>query len=152
MYISQPSKTSSAGDWTLRFRQHKTTILLLTPPTQPFTTIKKDLLAAIRATGISAIDGNSLPSDSEAIVFGVPHDKNDISKGWLPLKIPEVEDGDTKGKGIKKGTVLNESPLGAGLQNGALLAFKFQDEDAEENDVWDVIMPSYEDEPVSQGR
>lgn len=82
----------------------------------------------------------------------MPHDKNDISKGWLPLKIPEVEDGDTKTKGIKKNTVLNESPLGAGLQNGALLAFKFQVTDAEEDDVWDVIMPSYEDEPVSQGR
>lgn len=136
----------------MRFRQHKTTIVLLTSPTQPFTTIKKDLLAAIKATGISDIDGNLLPSDPESIVFGVPHDKNDIGKGWLPLKIPELEDGDTKGKGIRKGTVLNESPLGAGLQNGALLAFKFQEVDAEEDDVWDVLMPSYEDEPMSQGR
>lgn len=69
----------------------------------------------------------------------------------MPLKIPELEDGDTKGKGIKKGTVLNESPLGAGLKDGALLAFKFREGDDEEDDKWDVIIPSYDDEPASQG-
>lgn len=70
----------------------------------------------------------------------------------MPLKIPELEDGNTKGKGIKKGTVLNESPLGAGLKDGALLAFKFREGDDKEDDKWDVVMPSYDDEPASQGR
>ncbi len=125
--------------------------MLLVPQSQPFTTIKLHLLEAIKATGINDINGSPIPSDPEAIVFGLPIDKNDINKGWVPLKIPELEDGDTKGKGIKKGTVLNESPLGAGLKDGALLAFKFREGDDEEDAKWDVIIPSYDDEPASQG-
>ena len=85
----------------------------------------------------------------------MPKDKYDISKGWVPLKIPEVEDGDTKGKGVKKGSVLNESPLGAGLKDGAMLAFRFTKgatEDARDLDDWDVIIPSYEDEVGSQSQ
>ena len=66
----------------------------------------------------------------------------------MPLKIPEIEDGDVKGKGVKKGSVLNENPLGAGLKDGAVLAFKFEEGDDGE---WDVVMPSFDDEPLSQG-
>ena len=135
--------------WTLRFKQHKTTILLFVQQSQSFDSIKRDLLHAITARGINDINGNTLPSDPEHIEFGVPKDKYDISKGWVPLKIPEVEDGDTKGKGVKKGSVLNESPLGAGLKDGAMLAFRFTEgatEDARDLDDWDVIIPSYEDE------
>lgn len=86
----------------------------------------------------------------------MPRDKNDISKGWVPLKIPEVEDGDTKGKGVKKGSVLNGSPLGAGLKDGAMLAFRFTKEAAEDepdlDDEWDVVIPSYDDEVGSQSQ
>ena len=89
----------------------------------------------------------------------MPTDKNDISRGWVPLKIPEIEDGDKKGKGVKKGSVLNASPLGAGLKDGALLAFRFAKGTAEddgmeedENEEWDVIMPSYDDEAGSQSQ
>lgn len=136
--------------WTLRFKQHKTTILLFVQQSQPFDSIKRDLLDAIKATDIQAINGNTLPSDPEDIEFGVPRDKNDPSKGWVALKIPEVEDGDTKGKGVKKGSVLNENPLGAGLKDGAMLAFRFA-KAAEEggmdvDDEWDVVIPSYDDE------
>ncbi len=123
---------------------------------QAFDSIKRDLLDAIKATNIKDINGNPLPSDPDEIEFGVPRDKNDISKGWLPLKIPEVEDGDGKGKGVKKGSVLNESPLGAGLKDGAMLAFKFTNGIAEDamdlDDEWDVIMPSYDDEVASQSQ
>lgn len=142
------------GQLTLRFKQHKTTILLFVAQSQPLTSIKQDLLAAIKATGIGDINGVPLPSDPEAIVFGVPIDKNDISKGWLPLKIPEVEDVDTKGKGVKKGSVLNENPLGAGLKDGAVIAFKFNEGDGGDgmDEEWDVVMPSFDDEALSQGK
>ena len=84
----------------------------------------------------------------------MPRDKHDPSKGWVALKIPEVEDGDTKGKGVKKGSILNESPLGAGLKNGAMLAFKFakgaEESEMDVDDEWDVILPSYDDEAGSQ--
>ena len=72
----------------------------------------------------------------------------------MPLKIPEGEEADVKGKGVKKGSVLNGSPLGAGLKDGAMLAFRFTkgaEEDAMDlDDEWDVIMPSYDDEVESQ--
>ena len=86
----------------------------------------------------------------------MPKDKNDPSKGWVPLKIPEVEDGDTKGKGVKKGSVLNESPLGAGLKDGTMLAFRFtkgaEEDGMDLDDEWDVIIPSYDDETGSQSQ
>ena len=146
--------------WTLRFKQHKTTVLLFAQQSQSFDSIKRDLLDAIKARGIEDINGNALPSDPEDIEFGVPRDKYDISKGWVPLKIPEVEDGDTKGKGkgkgVKKDSVLNGSPLGAGLKDGAMLAFRFTKGPAEDgmdvDDEWDVIIPSYDDEVGSQGQ
>ena len=144
--------------WTLRFKQHKTTVLLFAQQSQSLDLIKRDLLDAIRARGIEDINGNALPSDPEDIEFGVPRDKYDISKGWVPLKIPEVEDGDKKGKGkgVKKDSVLNGSPLGAGLKDGAMLAFRFTKGPAEDgmdvDDEWDVIIPSYDDEVGSQGQ
>ena len=153
----KPPKAPIGNQLTLRFKHHKTTILLHVAQSQSFTSIKADLLSAIKATGISDINGTTLPSDPEAIVFGIPIDKHDVNKGWMPLKIPEVEDGElAKGKGVKKGSVLNENPLGAGLKDGAVLAFRFVDEEEEDNDGgegdgWDVVMPSYDDEALSQG-
>ena len=95
------------------------------------------------------------------MIFGIPVDKNDISKGWVGLDIPAVEVEDNLGSKKKVGgkkSVLNTSPAGAGLKDGGMLAFKFRGEDAlvdqdgldmDDND-WDVIMPTYEDEAQSQ--
>lgn len=129
---------------------------MLVQQSQPFDSIKRDLLNAIKATGIQNINGNTLPSVAENIEFGVPRDKNDSSKGWVALKIPEVDDRDTKGKGVKKDSVLNKSPLGAGLKDGAMLAFRFAKEAEEDgmdvDDEWNVIIPSYDDEVGSQSQ
>jgi len=120
-------------------------------PSQPFPEIKQELLDMMSGRGITEIDGKLVPSDPEAIVFGVLADKYDISKGWIPLAIPEVDDGDVKkGKGVKKGSVLNQSPLGAGLQDGATLAFEFREpcggDGMDVDGCFTVIMPSYDDD------
>lgn len=53
--------------------------------------------------------------------------------------------------GVRK-SVLNGSPSGAGLKDGAMLAFRFrgqgEDDNVEEGDNhdWDVIMPRYDEE------
>ena len=147
--------------WTLRFKQHKTTVLLFVEQTQSFTSIKQDLLDAIRKTGQTEMNGNPLPSDPEEVIFGLPVDKNDLTRGWVRQEIPEMDvegtNGDTKKIGGKK-SILNASPLGAGLKDGAVLAFKFGKGGVEldeegfdtENDEWDVLIPSYEDEYGSQ--
>ena len=87
----------------------------------------------------------TLPSDASDIIFGIPIDKHDPSQGWVGLEI-NTDEGDSKSS--KNKSVFNESPMGAGLKDGAVLAFKF----AAENMSWDVIMPSYEEEDVSQGQ
>lgn len=139
--------------WTLRFKQHKTTVLLFVTQGQSFTSIKADLLEAIRATGVREINGKGLPTKSDDIILGVPIDKNDFSKGWVNLEIPELEGDETgsKSKGVRKNSVLNASPLGAGLKEGSVLAFRFkkvsgEDEISTDDNDFDVIMPSYEED------
>ncbi len=93
------------------------------------------------------------------MILGVPVDKHDLSKGWVGLDIPEIvgEDGvGGKNKRTGKNGVLNSSPLGAGLRDGAVLAFKFKDGTKTEVELdlddsnWDVILPNYEEEYGSQ--
>lgn len=129
--------------------------------TQSFTYIKSDLLDALRKCGHSELNGQPIPTDPEDVIFGVPVDRNDIAKGWVDLEIPAMENGDdsedTK-KGRGKDSVLNGNPLGAGLKDGSMLAFKFKSEDAEMDGDgsevvdgnWDVTIPSYEEEAFSQ--
>ncbi|MDI1490152.1 MAG: hypothetical protein OHK93_001352 [Ramalina farinacea] len=142
-------------DYTIRFKNHTTTIVLLCNPTQPFTSIKEDLLEAISATGIKEINGSPIPSDPDDVILGVQLDREDIGKPWVNLEIPEFDDEEapTK-KGVKKGSVLNKNPLGAGLKDGSLLAFrfrsaqKFDPNSMEVDDDWDVVLPKiYEGEP-----
>lgn len=118
-------------------------------PEQSFSSIKSDLLEAIKATGVHDINGNFLPSNADDIIFGVPVDNLNLDLGWVGLEIPEADEddkGEKKPKGIRKGSVLNSGPLGAGLRDGAILAFRFRDgaEDGADmdKDEWDVILPS----------
>ncbi len=97
-----------------------------------------------------------LPSDVSHVIFGVPVDKNNFAKGWVQLEIPEreVEDGAGGKKKVGgKQSILNASPQGAGLKDGAVLAFRIShngDEMEGEDVQWDVVIPSYEDEYGSQ--
>ncbi len=140
---------------TLRFKCHKTTILLLVAPHDSLTSIKAQLLEAMKVTHIPEVGGQPLPTNPNDVLLGVPINKNEPSAGWTDLEIPQVED-DTRKKGPKKSGVLNASPAGAGLKDGSVLAFKFRSEapDADElgmgDNQWDVIMPSFDDEEGSQ--
>ncbi|KAL8937445.1 MAG: hypothetical protein Q9211_003690 [Gyalolechia sp. 1 TL-2023] len=150
-----PSETPNPQHLTLRFKQHKTTILLFVSPHQSLTSVKEDLLYAIRATRITEINGNPLPSSPKDIILGVPLDANDPSQGWINLEIPDLEEDGGK-KGSHKASVLNATPIGAGLKDGMVLAFKFRKETSGGDDMdiddheWDVILPSYDDEEGSQ--
>lgn len=129
--------------------------------TQSFPSIKSDLLWALKKCGHTELNGQPIPTNPEDVIFGVPVDKNDIAKGWVGLDIPAMETEDEAGNTKKVGgkdSVLNASPLGAGLKDGAMLAFKFKGEDAKmdgegselDESKWDVVIPSYEDEAASQ--
>ncbi len=150
--LLQPSKAAATTQaWTLRFIKHKTTVLLLVHSTDSFSSIKQELLASITATGVTSINGVDLPSDPSDVILAVPVDKHDLALGWVDLEIDGGDGGEGK-QGTKKKKkegedVLNGSPLGAGLKDGSLLAFKFA---GEQRDDWDdVVLPSYDDEAVT---
>lgn len=155
-------KAPDKHHWTLRFKCHKTTVFLFVNDNQPFASIKSDLLEAIKATGIQDVNGTPLPLSSEDIILGVPIDKKRIDKGWVSMEIPDIGDDQTpesKSKARRKSTVFNAHPLGAGLKDGDMLAFKFRTEGlvqrpADEIDFddgdWDVILPSYDEEDAMQ--
>ncbi|KAL9006846.1 MAG: hypothetical protein Q9188_000377 [Gyalolechia gomerana] len=149
------SETPNPQHWTLRFKQHKTTVLLFVSPHQSLTSVKEDLLHAIKATRVTEINGNLIPSSPEDVILGVPLDGNDPSQGWINLEIPELE-GDGGKKGSKKASVLNATPIGAGLKDGMVLAFKSRKEKSGSDDMdiddneWDVVLPNYDDEEGSQ--
>ncbi|EXJ83516.1 hypothetical protein A1O1_07139 [Capronia coronata CBS 617.96] len=158
---------------TLLFKCHKSTTVLSVLPTTPFSEVKPLLIAALRSRNIETVPNTTtpLPEDPEGIEFGVLADKRDPSKGWIPLDVKEQEVSGPKGTKKRvggKNSVLNESPLGAGLTDGSWIAYRIkatqkkkqkegQDEEMtmeegtpdieiNEDPGWDVILPSFEDE------
>ena len=146
----QPPKTKvGQSGFTLRFKIHRLTVLLACNETESFETLKNDVLDAIKATGLKDIDGEKLPEEPQDVIFGVPMDKNNMDKGWVNLEIPEFDEGETKKKGgVKKGSVLNASPVGAGLKDGDMLAVRFRKapiDEMELDDDWEVTLPNLDD-------
>lgn len=70
--------------------------------------------------------------------------------------------GRKAGKASGKGKVRDDCPMGVGLKDGAVLAYKFRSDvvDGDEelgikdegDEVWDVVLPSYEEGPEEEGR
>lgn len=60
------------------------------------------------------------------------------------MEIPELDDLTGAKKGVRKGSILNQSPQGAGLINGQAMAFKFRTETSDDmlDDEWDVLLPN----------
>lgn len=60
------------------------------------------------------------------------------------MEIPELDDLTGAKKGVRKGSILNQSPQGAGLINGQAMAFKFRTETSDDmlDDEWDVFLPN----------
>ena len=161
----QLARRPTSDHITLLFKKHKQTVLLSVIPTAPFPEIKSLLLCALKCRAITLIADEEVPDDPENIEFGVLKNKKDPSEGWVPLDIKEMEIIDGKGGKKKLGgkkSVLNESPAGASLGDGSMLAFRFRSRqksvepggvgdagselDLAPDPGWDVILPSYDDE------
>lgn len=128
MAPTQPSPAT----WTIRFRLHKTTVLLPIDPLQPISSIKSDLWSALQQTSPDGTlsDSTPLPDSSDDILLARPIDINDAAAGWKALTVPGGNDGGgggaaKKGKG-KAGEGLDaESLKSLGIKDNALLAFTF---------------------------
>ncbi len=138
-------------------------VFLYVEPMTSFKDIKKELLRVLNESNSSGkVNGHQIPSDPEQVMLGAPVDHSDLSKGWTSLASVPTNDNVTA-ENVRTtragggGTSANRNldcPQGAGLQDGAVLAFKFRSN--ETNGVngvngaggerWDVLLPSYEEE------
>ena len=149
----------------LRFKKHKTTVLLFTTAQTNFRTIREELLATLQSTYPSGqLNGQTIPADADDIIFARANNVDDLRAGWTTLTIPTDNDNDyddaaPPGKKRKAGGDKNmlNCPQGTGLKDGSILAFRFRDEKAStgevgdgDGEVWDVVIPTFDDESPSQ--
>jgi hypothetical protein len=167
----------SPQTWTLRFKSRKTTVLLHVDPLHTFTTIKSHLYDALNETGLQDPESGEsipLPDSPSDIQFGRPIDVHDAQQGFQlgewEIVADENDDDGGKGKGKAKagsksgggatagvGNV-KDCPKGAGLKDGAVLAFRWagdgtwdgSEDDAEQEigegaNMWGVKLASFED-------
>jgi hypothetical protein len=145
----------SPSGWTLRFKNHKTTTLLHVDPLQLWSSVKADLLHALKETHPDGrlASGTEIPSDPEDIILAKAKDFHDLTIGW-----ERISAGDVGALAItnskKKRVNIEDCPKGAGLKDGHALVYKFRadDEDMDEgldlddeDEHWDVIVPTYEE-------
>lgn len=123
-------------------------MLLSVPSTESFISIRRQLLDALKARGITEINGNRVPEDPAELEFAVPTDPAKLGQGWLPLDVPT----ETTRRGV-----LNATPVAAGLKDSSVVAFKFRKSveglSAEEqiqldldDSGWDVLIPTLDDD------
>ncbi|OXV10958.1 hypothetical protein Egran_01287 [Elaphomyces granulatus] len=154
------SKSDALG-LTLRFKKHKTTVLLLLPPLESIELTKEKLLEALKTRGILEINGDPVPNNSSDIELGVPVDRNELEKGWTRLDFDDSDitggEAMTNGAGRKKRKP-NMNLRSADIRDGQPIAFRFrkpreeiQDKDELELELeledpaWDVIIPTLDD-------
>nr|POE92365.1 hypothetical protein CFP56_70436 [Quercus suber] len=164
-----PSISISPRTWTLRFKHHRSTIILHVDPLQKFPLVRAELLKAIQQTNVGGqLNGVDVPSDCDAILLAKLKDNNNLRSGWEQLEKNDEDlfaDDDMKGKGKAKApakssnkSAVRDCPQGAGLRDGSMVAFKFKSEaQAEGNGIlddepflsepetWDVVIPSMEE-------
>ena len=152
--MTQPTPST----WTLRLKSSRTTVLLHIDPLTPFSAIKASLLTALTETGFTSSSSSSdsaapitLPSTPTAIQLGRPLDPLDPKSGFVlgewesPPSDDEtaIDEGKGKGKGRKDSG--KDCPKGAGLKDGAVLAFRWEGLEGAEGTEWGVQIPSFED-------
>ncbi|KAL4781716.1 hypothetical protein BJX76DRAFT_334777 [Aspergillus varians] len=138
--------------WTLLFKKHKTTVLLMLPPSETIPGTKIALLKALQARSLKEINGDPVPENPTEIEFGVAVDKNDLEKGWTSLEALEFEDDEAPKRGAgKKATPLSLKVVE--INNGQSVAFRFRKpgkDDSTDLDLedpgWDVVLPSLDDD------
>lgn len=122
------------------------------PAQESIQSTKEKLHSALKARGLTQINGDPIPDDPSEIEFGAPIDRNELEKGWIRLDVPVEENGDSAtkkpGAGRPKKSSLTDSLQAADIRDGQAIAFRFKKTaDGEDEDAgWDVLVPSLDDE------
>ncbi|KAH9828044.1 hypothetical protein Tdes44962_MAKER02594 [Teratosphaeria destructans] len=139
-----PSIKPTSKTWTVRFKHHRTTVLLHVDPLQKLSSVRAELLKAVQQTCPNGkLDGHTIPTNEADILLARPSDINNLSLGWDPLQhdpdldaaLTEADTGKGKGKasvsaapGKSGKSQVTDSVQGAGLRDGGVVAFKFRSE------------------------
>ena len=153
-----PGTQPNPRTWILRFKLHRTTVLLHVDPLQSLSSVKKELLEAIEQTHPDGtLNGIPIPKNSDEIQLARPRDINDLSQGFESIepKSSSADDesdavvgaGQGKGKAAVSGpratgaknakAQLKDCAQGAGLRDHGIVAFKFKRK--EEEEAWESI-------------
>ncbi|KAF2418685.1 hypothetical protein EJ08DRAFT_52827 [Tothia fuscella] len=160
------STTPNPLSYTIRFKHHKTTVLLHLDPLTPLSTIKSTLLTSLRQTKPNGINNNPLPAKPSQIQFAKLINPSETGEGWEPLtpatsayfdddELDGLPDGKGMGKGkggkgngrvdVDSGTSIKAT----GVKDGSVVAFRWSLEEGggeeDEWEEWDVVLPSFED-------
>jgi hypothetical protein len=177
--LSMPVYDPTPDVWTIKFKNARTTVVLYVYQLQSLQSIKVELLHALMTGNPSGqLNGATLPDSPNDIELAKPRDlSNPGTSGWQSIELDTQADdfdadlfgGDQKSKGKGKakanGSSHKDSPLGAGLKDNAIVAFRFRgqktvsrpvgddvdeglglEDDAEPgSDGWNVELPRFED-------
>jgi hypothetical protein len=178
--LAMPVYDPTPDVWTIKFKNARTTVVLYAYQLQSLQSIKVELLHALKTGNPSGqLNGATLPDSPNDIEFAKPCDlSNPGASGWQSIELDTQADdfdadlfgGDQKSKGKGKakanGTSHKDSPLGAGLKDNAIVAFRFKgqktvsrpvgddvdeglgledDDAAPDADGWNVELPRFED-------
>lgn len=127
------------------------------PAQESIQSTKEKLHSALKARGLTEINGDLIPEDPSELEFGTPIDRNELEKGWARLDVPAKENSDSatkkSGAGRPKKSSLTDSLQAADIRDGQAIAFRFrkvahgEDEDSDfEDPGWDVLVPSLDDD------
>ncbi|KAI9653695.1 MAG: hypothetical protein M1831_005723 [Alyxoria varia] len=146
--------------WTIRFKNGKSTILLHVEPSQSLGSVKSELLNALRQRNPNGnLNGAAIPEQANDVLLARQIDSANPDKGWTRLDEADLlEEGPaTKKRKTSEKDNKNRSVdtnfKSLGLNDGAVLAFKFANEEEEEEDEglgledenWNVELPAYDD-------
>lgn len=131
--------------WTLKFKNARTTVVLYVYQLQTLSSIKTELLHALRSTNPSGeLNGTPLPDSPDDIELAKPRDFSNLETGgWQSIELDAPNDdfdadlfgnaadepaSRTKGKGKAKakGMSHKDCPVGAGLKDMCPVAFRFK--------------------------
>lgn len=117
---------------TLRFKHSRVTVLLLVDPLTPISSLKIELLEALRERyplGLPASPSSPsakripIPATPSEIKLALPIDNHDVSKGWKKLD-------------LKRGSKVGKAcPKILGIKDAGVLAFRFQEEAEKDDDT-----------------
>lgn len=135
------------------------TLLVEVDPVQKLSDVRAELLQAIHDTNPSGeLNGLAIPKNPDDIILGRAIERNNLTLGFISIT-SDLEGGEAQGKGKTAASsatksvtgFLKDSPQGAGLRTGDVVAFKFKDngegkgEEDELAEKWDVVIPTMEE-------